>query len=205
MKKAILLFIAILLVPLFGFTQNMDGVDYISPFNDGVAAIKKGNQWAFINTKGTIVVNFRDDLVLVKNDGFSYPIFNNDRCLITQNKSGISYFGYIDKYDKIIIKPDFLNATNFSNNTVIVLKLETEYVGRNEILGKRIVYHKYIEVIINTDGEIIGYLTEPVNVVLDKKFLGKPPKITSKFISDSLIATKMNNGKWRIKNINKLF
>ena len=62
--------------------------------------------------------------------------------------------------------------------------------------------YRYYEVIIDTNGMIKNYLNpKGVNVVLDEKFLKKPPKITSKLISDDLFATLNENNKWVIKSI----
>ena len=202
MKKVIIMFVLLVLIPVSSFTQTIENLDYISPFNEGVAAIKKNNQWAFINNKGVIVVSFRNDLVTTKSLDGDYPIFKNGRCLIVNEKDGISYFGFINTSGKTVIEPQFLNALNFDNNLSMVLKLKKEIIGRNTALDKNVVYYKYFEVTIDTDGNVKNYLTQKgVNVVLDKDFLREPPKFTSKQISDNLVAIKNENGKWIIKKI----
>ena len=55
MKKIV---ITLLLLPLLGFAQTIENIDYISPFHEGLAAIKKGEKWAFINQEAKIVVIF---------------------------------------------------------------------------------------------------------------------------------------------------
>jgi len=203
MKKVLILFLVFAVNPFFGYAQSIENLDFISPFYNGLAAIKKDGQWAFVNTKGDVIINYRTDLVLTKSNENSYPIFNDDRCLIEQKKNGISYFGYIDTSGKTIIEPKFLNATNFNNGKAIVLELIKENVGKNEALGKNIVYYKYFEVIINTNGAIENYINPSgVNVVIDKEFLRMPPKITSKLISDNLVAIKGENGKWSLVKLN---
>lgn len=203
MKKAIILFALIVIIPLLGISQTIENIDYISPFNNDIAAIKKGDNWAFINKEGDIVINFRNDLVSTKTDEGTYPIFKNDRCLIIKKKNKISYFGYIDKNGETVIEPQFLNATSFNNEVAIALKLIKENVGKNEILDKNVVYYRYYEVTINPNGNIKSYLTDKgVNVILDKNHLKKPPKIMSYQISDNLIAVKTENSKWIINNIN---
>ncbi|WP_298759227.1 WG repeat-containing protein [uncultured Psychroserpens sp.] len=198
MKTFTLFFLIVIVMPFSGFTQAIDNLSYISPFHDGFAAIEKDGKWAFINEKGTIVVDFRTDLVTTTNTKGNYPIFTEKRCLIKTVKDGISYFGYIDTSGKTIVEPQYLNATNFHNGLAIVLELITETVGRNEALGKNVVYYKYYEVAIDVDGAVKTYLTKkPVNVVLDKKFLKKPPQITTKQIADELYAIKKKN-KWTI-------
>lgn len=203
MKKRAVLFVAIILFPFFGFSQTIEDVDYISPFNDGLAAIKKGNEWAFIDTEGTIAIDFRGDLMTSNMDNEIYPIFNNGRCMITHKKDGITYFGFIDKSGNTVIKPQFFNATDFNNNVAIVLELIKESLGNNDILKKPIVTYKYREVVINTKGEVLHYLSEPVPITLSKDFIRQAPLITSKIISDNAFATWSNDKKWEIKKIEK--
>ena len=201
MKKIKFILLVILTIPILGLAQSLENLDYISPFNEDLAAIQKDGQWAFINTKGKIVVNFRSDLVTTKRNDQNYPIFNDGRCLISKQKEGISYFGYIDTLGKTIIEPQFLNASNYNRGKAITLKLAKETVARNRALGKDVVYYRYFEVIINTSGIIENYLTQKgINVVLDKDFLRKPPEITSKQIGENLYAIK--NKTWSIINFN---
>ncbi len=202
MKKLAIVLITALLIPVFAFTQTTEEFDLITPYNEGVAAVKKNNQWGFINNIGDVIINFRDDLVLTKTNDGNYPAFKNNRCLISIKKEGISYFGYIDKTGKTVIEPRFLNALNFNNNETIALELIKEKLGENEVLGKNVVNYTYHEVIIDSNGTNIIYLNpKGVNVVLDNKFLKKPPKITSKFISKDMVAVMSENKKWVIKSI----
>ena len=201
MKRVVILFLLTFLTPFIGFTQTSISFDYVSPFYEGFSAVKKGNQWAFINTEGVFVIDFRDDLVSTKINNEEYPIFKNNRCIIVKEENKISYFGYIDSSGKTVINPTFLNATNFQNSIAIVLKLNKEKAGFNNVLGKNIVYYTYLEIITNKEGEIKENLTAPKNVVLSKKNLSKPPKITSKFLSDKLVLILDEHQKWIIKKI----
>jgi hypothetical protein len=199
MKKVVILFVVLFLASFYLGAQTIENVDFISPVNDGLAAIKKDNQWTFINTEGSIVLNFRNDLVTTKFNDDEYPIFINNRCLIVQEIDGISYFGFIDTNGKSVIEPQYLNASNFIKNEAIVLKLTKEEIGENDVLGKNIVQYKYYEVIIDTNGSIKQYLTpKGFNIVVDKKYLKNPPKITSKRISDNLYAVLNKNNHWTI-------
>lgn len=202
MNKHAFLYIILLLISFSGFTQALERIEYISPFHDGLAAVKKNKQWAFIDDKGTIVINYRDDLVATNFEGNTYPIFKDNRCLISEVRDGITYFGYIDKTGSIAIKPEFLNATPFNERTAIVLDVVKDTVGNNEILGKPIVKYGYIEVVIDPNGEIIHYLTlKPKNVPLSDKFIDGPPKIASKILADSLMAIWSPEKKWEIKKM----
>lgn len=203
MKKAILLFFVMSIIPLHGFTQTLDNLDYIAPFKDDVAAIKKGDEWGFINRQGDIVVDFRNDLVITKSEEGDFPVFSDDRCIIEHEKDGISYFGYIDKSGKTVIEPQFLNATNFKDNLAIAIELRKEASGKHEVLDKEMYYYKYYDVMIATDGSIQKYITRKgVNIALDKRFIEKPLKLRSKRISDDLVAIKNTNGTWMIQNVN---
>ena len=97
------------------------------------------------------------------------------------------------------IKPQFLNATNFSKGKAIVLELVKEIVGINQALGKDVVYYKYYEVVINTTGDIENYLTKKgINLVLDKDFLRQVPKINSRQLSKDLYAVIDAKNTWSI-------
>ncbi|WAC02787.1 WG repeat-containing protein [Lacinutrix neustonica] len=175
MKKVVLLLIALILIPLFSLSQNLEKLDYISPVHNGLVAIKKDGQWAFIDTQGDLVVDFRTDLVLTTFGKINYPIFESNRCLITQNKDGIPYYGYIDKTGKTVIAPQFLNAMPFNNNTAIALELVKVDLGENEILNKKVYRYKYFEVTIDPTGQIKTYLTDAVYIGLTPSNLLKAP------------------------------
>jgi len=202
MKKVIIVLALLVLSPVTSFAQTIENLDYISSFNDGYAAIKKDNQWAFINKEGDIVINYRTDLVTTKSSDGNYPIFKNGRCLIVNEKDGISYFGYIDMSGKAVVQPQFLNALNFNDNVAKVLELKKEIAGKNVALDKNVVYFKYFEVTIDTNGAVKNYLTRKGhNISLDKSFLREPPQFASKQISKNLVAIQDEKGKWIIKKI----
>jgi len=204
MKKAMILFTLLNFISFFGNTQPTEILNYVSTFNDGLAAIKKDNQWAFINLKGDIVVEYRSDLVITVSKDGTYPIFKDGRCLITKEKDGILYFGYIDTTGKVVVEPQFLNASNFENNVALAINLVKEELGKNKVLGKRVVNYKYFEVVINPNGSIRKYLTpKGVVVVLDKSHRLETPKITSRLLSENLCAVRVENNLWEIKKINE--
>ncbi len=203
MKKLVLLFALFIVMPLFSQEQGIKDIDFISPFNDGLSAVQKGDSWAFIDVSGEMVIDFRKDLVLTTIGDQQYPVFNSGRCLIMTKKDGISYFGYIDKTGKTVMKPQFLNATNFNNGLAIVLKLHKTILGKNDILDKNMIDYSYTTISINPEGNTIHYLSEkPQHITLSKDYVGKPPQIRVKFISENLIAIKTENNTWIIKKIN---
>ncbi len=199
MKKFV---IALLLIPYLGIAQTLENLDYISPFNDGVAAIKKGNEWGFIDQEGKLIIDFRNDLVVTKTDNANYPIFEDDRCLIAHHKGGVLYYGYINKEGGTVIAPQFLNATNFNNKKAIALKVHKETIGYNDIFKKDVVSYHYFEVVIDKTGTTMDHLTQLALHVSPQNIKNSgSPTITSKFISANLVAVKGNNSKWQIKKI----
>lgn len=204
MKKLIILLVVFMVSLLTVISQDIKNLDYISPFYDGLAAIEKNGEWAFIDTSGDIVIDYRKDLVLSNFGEESYPIFNSNRCLIVKEEKGISYFGFIDKAGNTIIEPQFLNATSFNNGMAIVLQLHESVIGENDILDKRIIEYSYTKNVINVKGEAIMYLSErPTHVTLSKDYIRVPPKIDAKFISDKLIAIKHDDNKWIIRKVDE--
>ena len=199
MIKLVRLLALVLLIPLNGFSQNLDNIEYISPFYEGLASIKKGNEWGFINNNGDLVIDFRSDLVVSKLGDISYPAFNNERCFIVDEREGILSFAYIDTLGKTVIEPQFLNATSFNNSKAIALELVKTDLGNNDLLGKPVVSYDYFEVVIDTNGIVEHYLsTDPVHITLSKKYIRKPPKITSRMLSDKAFAVYAKDT-WEIK------
>lgn len=202
MKKVTILFITFIIISFFSDAQSIENVDFISPFHDDVAAIKKEGKWAFINREGNLIIDFRTDLATTKTEDGDYPMFNSDRCKIVEVKAGISYFGFINKSGKIVIEPQFLNTTNFNGGIAIALELDKEFIAKNTALNKDLVNYRYFEVLIDTTGKIPYYLTQDgVNIVLDKDFLRAVPQITSKRITEDLYAVKNKKNSWNMVNI----
>lgn len=187
MKKLAIVIFSLMIWPLCGNAQPIENLDDVSEFHEGLSAIKKSGRWAFMNSKGEIVIDYRSDLVLSTTEKGDYPIFSDDRCQVVEVKNGISYFGYIDKSGQTVIKPRFLNASNFNNGNALTLELMKEEVAKNTALGKNVVYYKYFEVVIDTRGDILHYLNPSgVPITLDKDYLRKPPKIMSRRLADDL-------------------
>ncbi|WP_299111246.1 WG repeat-containing protein [uncultured Winogradskyella sp.] len=202
MKKAVILFLTFITIPILAVAQSVNNVDYISPIHNDVAAIQKDGKWGFINKEGQQIINFRTDLVTTNTEDGDYPMFNNDRCPIVAVKDGISYFGFIDKSGNTIIEPQFLNSTDFKDGIAIALKVNKKVIAKNTALDKDIVNYRYFEVLIDIQGKITYYLNQDgVNIVLDKDFLIAVPQITSKRISEDLYAVKNKKNLWNIIKI----
>jgi len=207
MKNLIILF-SCFLIYSFGYCQIIKDVDEVSPFHEDLAAIKKGDQWGFINKEGVKVIDFRNDLVSTTDEHFfdenglrsvAYPLFKNGRCLTRKLIDGVYNYGYIDKTGKEVIAAQYLNATNFYNGYGIVIKFAKNVVGKNEVLGKQIVSYKLEEYIIDVSGKLVKYLDNARNCSPSKIKNNMPPVFYSKFIAPHMIAVKSSeNEKWNI-------
>lgn len=207
MKKLALFSIGFLIF-YSGFSQIISEIDQFSPFHEELAAIRKGNSWAFIDQEGTIVIDYREDLVRSnpknKEPDFknaipeNYPFFTNDRCLVKKNVEGIDYYGYIDKEGNIIVDPEYVNATNFEEGYALVIKFSKRIIGKNNLLGKDVVSHQIEDYVINRKGEIVLSLMNPKNYVVNTDKAKVPPSFRSKFISPHLVACKNENQDWLI-------
>ena len=193
MKNLVILIIS-LIIHSFGYSQIITDVEEISPFYEELSAVKKGDQWAFINRKGVTVINYRNDLVSSKNEigiaSDSYPVFKEGRCLIKKLIDGVYLYGYIDKNGKEIIAPQYINATNFKDGSAIVMDAEKVVIGFNAALDKDIVSNTLKEYIINTSGEVVLSLDNARNYIKPKDKTKGPPAFYSKFIAPHLIAVK---------------
>ncbi|OIP49847.1 MAG: hypothetical protein COZ75_01475 [Flavobacteriaceae bacterium CG_4_8_14_3_um_filter_34_10] len=208
--KKIFFLIGLFLLPLLMQAQTIKDVDFIAPILDGYAAVKKGNQWAFMNAQGNIVIDFRDDLVANEKgiagidlgvSSQSYPLMLENRSIIKTMKDGIAYYGFINSIGKIAIPPIYLNVTNFKNGYALALHLNEIVLGSNAPLGKRVVTYEYNVVLMDTNGNIIKYVTGPFPISLSKEKLKVAPPIFAKDISENLIAVRTPNGKWEVIKI----
>lgn len=184
------------------FSQILSDLDEIYPFHGDFAAIKKANQWSFIDKEGKKTIDFRTDLVLTNklnssNQIISYPVFNDGRCLIRKLKGNTYYYGFINEKGDEVIKPQFLNATNFSNGHAIVVLSSKDSIGFNYVLKKAIVSNIIEEYVIDTSGELVKYLYNPRKNA-PANYKNGTAIIESKFITPKMVAVKNQNGKLEI-------
>lgn len=205
MKKIIMLCTS-LLVSMCLFSQIvLEDIDFISPYHNGFAAVKKGNKWGFIDETGMQTVNFRNDLVLTNSKMYkkmgdeksmAYPVFSNDRCRIKKLINGVYYYGYINTKGDVVIEPGYVNATNFKNGYALAIILKKNIIGFNEVLKKNMVSHSLEDYIINTTGATVKYLENPRNYIITKTKIA--PDFQSKFVAANIVAVKNKQGRWNI-------
>jgi hypothetical protein len=198
--RSIIIFIVCLSLGFIGFSQVASEIDAVTPFQGELAAVKKGNSWGFMNKKGMMVIDYRNDFVIRTNsdDETQYPVFKDERCLIRKMIDGNYYYGYINTKGEEIIPAKFLNATKFQNGFAIVVTLLKDSIGFNKVLEKNVTSNKLEEYVIDTLGIKIRYLENPIRYTKTLQKVKYPPIIRSKFIAPRLIAVLKKNRKWDI-------
>ncbi|MGI9530630.1 WG repeat-containing protein [Lutimonas sp.] len=180
--------------------QLLQDLDHIENFNEGLAAIQKGDQWAFIDQQGQMIVDFRKDIALKKGEkgAVTLPKFSNERTIITAVKEGIHFYGYIDKTGKTVIECQYVNATVFANGFALVMQYSKEVVGKNNLLGKDVVSYQIEEYVIDSNGKALTAGLNPRNYVPSKMKSGEAPDFTTHFIGERMIAVQGPDQKWDI-------
>lgn len=198
--KKLCLFLLGIIVCIPASAQLLKDLDHVGSFTEGLAAIQKDEAWAFINDKGAIMINFRDDLVISDqyDDQLTTPVFKNGRALIRRTEDKITYFGYIDQTGKEVIKTDYVNATPFNNGFAIVMNYTKKVVGQNKLLGKDVVSYEIAEYVIDVNGKALTPMLHARNFVPEKFKSGKSPVFTSKFIGERLVAVKTEENNWEL-------
>lgn len=180
--------------------QLIQDLDHIGNFNEGLAAIKKGDQWAFMDKDGNIAIDFRNDLASFKDEKgqITSPMFCNNRALKMKTIDNIKLYGYIDNAGNEVINCEFVNATPFSNGFAVVMIYYKEVVGKNKVLGKDVVSYQIEEYVIDINGKALTPKLNKRIFAPQKMKSGEAPEFTSRFISERMIAVKMPDQKWDI-------
>ena len=208
--RAFIISSAIFLVSFYLPAQSVEGLTFVGPLQDGYIPVQKKNLWGFIDSTGVLVVDFRNDLIYNENPttkidlgvaSQKFPRLSNGRSIIKKVENGIAYFGFIDATGTIAIDPQFINVSNFKNGLALALKIEEEFLGRNDLLGKQVKSYKYDVVLIDLKGEVVSYLAGPYPIALSKEKLKTAPPIEVRWIGKNLVAVKMPDKKWKIQTI----
>jgi hypothetical protein len=210
MKYSIAWLLLLLILPFAASAQSENSVyDEIAPFNEGLAAVRVGNQWGFIDENAKLVIDFRDDLVWTQNADISktgvlsirYPQFKNGRCMIQVLKvNNIPFYGFIDVSGEIVIQPEYLNITEFDQENAIGIYVREMFQGQNEI-KLDVVEYIFTEVVVNINGEIVWPITEREHALTAKRRY-EIPELRAKLIGNNLLVFKTKDNKWETKKLN---
>ena len=209
MKKFIITALfAMLMLPNVFYSQTIKNIDEIAPFSEGLAAIRQGNQWGFINEEGTMVINFRNDIYWNKDadtskkdiSGVRYPMFNEGRCLITKKvEEGVPVFGFIDAKGNVVVEPQLLNVYPFKDGYTTGVLFEKSLKGENEF-SLKIYEYKFHDVMMDSSGEMVEYFNKRDNIQMTNKRY-QMPTIGVKQLSDGLVAVYTKDQGWEIRKI----
>jgi hypothetical protein len=199
MKRFKLILLFLLSIATSAGAQQLNDIKDIGNFSEDLIAISKNDSWGFIDANGTLVIDFRKDIV---GSSKKPPIFSDGLCLIKEKREDIYYYGYMDKKGKTIITPEYIVATPFKNGFASVINYYKTDTGKN-VFSQNVVYYSYKELIINTKNKSILYINDPHNLLLSKlKLQENIPTIRSKFIGKHLISVHEDDHTYSIYNLN---
>src|SRR5690606_13961746 len=154
-----------------------------------LAAVRKGNQWGFINRTGQLAIYFRDGVVWNQKtdttkrgvESIGYTQFKDGLCMIKElTKEGIPLYGFIDINGKQVRKPKFKNITPFEDNDPIGIYARETMRGRNEF-QLDIYDYSFTEALVNKEGEIEWPIHDRTNIIMSKKRF-KLPQLRTKIL-----------------------
>lgn len=211
MKIIRTLLMLLLVFPIAANAQTENSAyDEIAPFSEGLAAVRIGDEWGFINENAELVIDFRNDLAWTQNAdtgkegvlGIPYPQFKNGRCMIQELKvNDIPFYGFIDKSGVTVIAPEYLNITEFDHQNAIGIYVRKALQGQNEI-KLNIVDYIFTEVVLDLNGEIIWPIHEREHALTAKRRY-ETPELRAKLLDDDLLMYKTKDNKWEIKKLNQ--
>ncbi len=220
MKRATV-FLAILIgLPGIVWSQSIEEInkptvkdlDQVTEFHEGLAAVRKGTRWGFIDQTGKLVIDFRDDLVWSENPmpeangvrGMAYPRFSEGLCPVKafkEDEPNIPFYGFMDKAGKTVIPPDFLNVTEFRDGIALGVYFKKTFRGKNNF-QLNIYDYTFTEVVINPAGEMIWPLAERENIMMEARRY-QTPALLAHILSADLIAVESEKPPrhWEIRKI----
>lgn len=203
--KNILILFAAAIITLQSHGQDVKNADFISPFNEGLAAVQKGNTWGFINNIGELIIDFREDLVALPSEEYpkvKFPKFVQGRALIQETRDDIIYYGFINGQGHTVIEPVFINKTQFNKDGLtIIQRLIKDTYGTNKIMKKNMVRYSYTEDVINLNGATIAYLTEPKHILPYQDSMKESPRVESILLSNEWAAAHNRDNTYTLTSL----
>lgn len=204
MKRICILFTLLMGIGLAA--QLPKNLDEVAPFHEGLAAIRIGDEWAFIDELGTVIIDFRSDIHWnpegkPTDDGImaiKYPHFSNGLCMVKKEIDEIPHYGFINTEGVLVIQHELLNVRPFKNGYTTGVLVDKVFRGQNEF-KLNIYEYKFHEVLIDVEGNVLEFLNRRYNIQL-KKTRYKLPEIQSKLLNPKLITYK-KNGAWELKKL----
>ncbi len=210
--KHLYLIAFLVLIPFFGISQTVNeineplisGLDEVSPFHEGFAAVRKGNQWGFINEEGQLSIAFRNDVLWNEQTSNSlgvssvgYPRFNQGLCIIFETTNeGVALYGFMNTKGETVIAPEFVNIAPFEGDYTVGIYARKDLRGKNEF-QLDIYDYTFTEVLVNKVGEMVWPVHQRQNIIMaEKRF--KLPELHTKLLSNTLLAVKGKDNSWKV-------
>lgn len=95
------------------FSEAIRQYDELTPFSEGMAAVRKGNKWGYINHEGTLVIPCKYS---IKPDRFSEGL----ACVVAPVKPAVQF---INKSGEIVLKGNFYYGVEFEGSAKDTLQL----------------------------------------------------------------------------------
>jgi len=183
-------------------------LDQVTPFQEGMAAVRRGNQWGFIDTVGNLVIDFRDDLVWNENPdakdrgvlAVPYPRFRDGRCMFQAlGDDDIPVYGFIDQEGKTVIPAEYLNLTEFQDGYAVGILVRKTFRGQNRF-QLNIFEYSFMEGVLNPEGEMAWPIAERENILMQKRRY-EMPGLTASLMGNELLAVETAPGQWEIRRM----
>lgn len=216
MKNLLFILSLLLAIPFTGAAQSiktlnkplMEGLDEITPYSEGLAAVRKGSQWAFIDRDGNLAIDFRSDLVWNKDadpngqgvNAIPYPRFRDGRCMFRAvGDDEIPVYGFIDREGNTVIEPEYLNLSEFQEGRAVGIYVKKTFRGKNNF-QLNIFDFSFLEAVLNPQGEILWPIGERQNILMQKRRYERP-ELHAHIIGNGLLVVKTGAGSWEIRRM----
>lgn len=217
MKYKYILLAVMMTLPILGISQTIEEIneptiselDEVAPFSEGLAAVRKQDQWGFIDKTGKLVIDFRNDVAWNKNPdtdrqdirSIRYPQFKNGLCPIQKiEEEGIPFYGFMDTQGRIVVQPEYLNIAHFNEGKTVGIYCKRTFRGKNNF-QLNIYEYTFTEVVMNANGEIIWPIQDRDGILMTKRRY-EIPELRARLVSEDLLAVKGSANRWEIRRMN---
>ena len=137
---------------IFSIEDTMDFADYLPythtwKFTEGLASVKKGNKWGFIDTTGKTVVPFQWDFVYPFDEGYAV-VFSGT--VTSYDIPDTGYYGLIDTTGELIIPCEWTKMHSYAEGLALVQR-DNKW-GFIDISGETVIPFEWDDAVRFIDG-----------------------------------------------------
>lgn len=163
--------------------------EFVGQIFDGLAKVKVGDKWGYINDKGEMVITPQFDMASSFYEGLAKVYRKNE------NTNEGSY-GYINTKGELVINYQFVQASSFRDGKAIVFNGKSYGVIDNK--GKFIVNPQFDRIAAFSSGmagirqgDLWGFINEGGKIVINPQFVS-----VQEFSSNGYAAVMGTDGRW---------